>query len=549
MIFLSTLLISLFITMALIPIFRSLAVKMNAMDFPNPRKVHISPTPKIGGIAMALGILIPAVIYVNGDPLTNSILIGAWIVVIFGIVDDFKNLGYLAKFVGQVLAALVVIFYGGLKIQFLGQCLPDGVILPNLIAIPLTLLAIVGVTNAINLSDGLDGLAGGSSLLIFICIGYLAYTALFQPANHFIAIMAAAIIGAIFGFLRFNTYPATVFMGDAGSQLLGFLAITLSLCLTQGNTPLSPFIPLLLLGFPVLDTLAVMTERITQGRSPFQADRNHFHHKLMHLGLFHSEAVVSIYILTAFLVASAFVFRFYSEWFLLIFYLVFSGMIILGFIITDRFGWKLQRFDLFDKSIMGRLKFLKERYIIIKVSFYFVEFILPLMVIVACLTPAGIPGYFSMISLALAALTILIWVLFRDWLAGVLRISFYLLVPSVLWMGKTDVAGWINSNSTIIYNLAFAALAMFAVLTLKFTRRKKGFKATPMDFLILVIALVVPNLPDPTIQSFDMGFLAARIIVLLFSFEVLVGELRGQLARLGVALVAALLLVSSRGLL
>jgi UDP-GlcNAc:undecaprenyl-phosphate GlcNAc-1-phosphate transferase len=548
MIFLSTLLISLFITMALIPIFKTIAVKMNAMDFPNPRKVHLSPMPKIGGIAMALGTLVPVALYTNGDPLINSILIGASIVVIFGMVDDFINLSYIGKFVGQVLAALVVMFYGGLKIQFLGDCMPDDVILPNLIAIPLTLLAIVGVTNAINLSDGLDGLAGGSSLLIFICIGYLAYTGLYQPTNNFIVIMAAAIIGSTFGFLRFNTYPATVFMGDAGSQLLGFLAITLSLCLTQCSTPLSPFIPLILLGFPVLDTLTVMAERISHGRSPFRADQNHFHHKLMRLGLFHTEAVVTIYILTAFLVTSAFVFRFHSEWFLLIFYLIFSGIIVLGFILTDRIGWKLKRLNIFHTAIKGRLKFLKERFILIKISFYFVEFALPLMVIVSGLIPVGIPGYFCALSLALATGIFLVWVFLRDWLTAMMRIAFYLLVPSVLWLGKTHVAEWIKPQAMGIYNLSFVALALFVVMTLKFTRRQKGFKATPMDFLILVIALVVPNLPDPTIQSFDMGFLAARIIVLFFSFEVLVGELRGQLARLGLATIAALLLVAARGL-
>lgn len=548
MIFLSTLLISLFITMALIPIFKTIAVKMNAMDFPNPRKVHLAPMPKIGGIAMALGTLVPVVLYVNGDPLTNSILIGAWIIVIFGVVDDFKGLGYKAKFVGQVLAALVVIFYGGLKISLLGDYLPDGILIPDLVAIPLTLLAIVGVTNAINLSDGLDGLAGGSSLLIFICIGYLAYTGLYQPANHFIMIISAAVIGATFGFLRFNTYPATVFMGDAGSQLLGFLAITLSLGLTQCSTPLSAFIPLLLLGFPVLDTLTVMTERISNGRSPFKADQNHFHHKLMRLGLFHTEAVVTIYILTAFLVLSAFVFRFYSEWFLLGFYLVFAGIIVCGFVITDRTGWKLGRFDLIDRAIKGRLKIVKERFILIKVSFHFVEFVLPLLVIVSCLIPADIPVYFSWVSLALTAALAFTWIFFRDWLTGLLRISFYLLVPTVLWLGKTHVASWIEPGAMQVYHLAFVALAMFVVLTLKFTRRQKGFKATPMDLLILVIALVVPNLPDPAIQSFNMGFLAVRIIVLFFSFEVLVGELRGMLPRLGVATVAALLVLAVRGL-
>jgi UDP-GlcNAc:undecaprenyl-phosphate GlcNAc-1-phosphate transferase len=497
---------------------------------------------------MALGVLVPVALYVNGDRFINSILIGAWIIVIFGAVDDFKSLGYKAKFAGQVAAALVVIFYGGLKICTLGMCLPQDVLLPDFLAIPLTVLVIVGVTNAINLSDGLDGLAAGSSLLIFLCISYLAYTGLHLPANQFIAVLAAAVVGANFGFLRFNTYPANVFMGDAGSQLLGFLAITLSLGLTQTNTPLSSFLPLVLLGFPVLDTVTVMVERVTNGRSPFLADKNHFHHKLMRIGLFHTEAVVAIYFITTFLVLAAFIFRFHSEWFLLFFYLIFSGLIILGFTATDRTGWKLPRPGLFDIKIKERLVFLKEKQILIKVSFHFVQVVVPLLVIITCLQPAGMPPYYSWSAAALAGITLLTWIFKKKWLAGTLRLFYYLMVPAVIYLGQTEASSWMTARLAKLYNLSFVALALFVILTLKFTRRKKGFKTTPMDFLIIVIALIVPNLPDPRIQSYHMGFLAVNIIVLFFSFEVLVGELRGKLAQLSVATVVAMLLIAARGL-
>ena len=134
-------------------------------------------------------------------------------------------------------------------------------------------------------------------------------------------------------------------------------------------------------------------------------------------------------------------------------------------------------------------------------------------------------------------------------MTGMLQVAFYLLVSSVLWLGHSDVASWIKPDAMRIYNFSFVALAMFVVMTLKITRRQKGFKATPMDFLIIVIALVIPNLPDLLIQSFNMRFLAVKIIVLFFSFEVLIGELRGQMARMGFATVAALVLAAVRGLL
>ncbi len=548
MIFISTLLITMVITMILIPICKSAAVKYNAMDFPNPRKVHTQPMPKIGGIAMAVGALGPTALWATGCRSVSAVIIGAWIIVIFGILDDFKNLGYKGKFVGQVLAALVVIFLGGLKIKGVGNWLPDGALLPDLIAIPLTLVVIVGVTNAINLSDGLDGLAGGNSLLIFICIGYLAYTGLYRPENHFIMVLCAAIIGSIFGFLRFNTYPATVFMGDAGSQLLGFLAITLSLGLTQGNTPLSPVLPLILLGFPVLDTLTVMIERILSRRSPFKADQNHFHHKLIRLGFFHTEAVVTIYLLTVFLVFVAFIFRFYSEWFLLFFYIAFSGIIIGGFVAANRTGWKLQRYTLIDSFIKGKLRIFKEKHILIKVSFQFVEYAVPLLLIFTSILPIRIPPYLSVISLFLAVIILWTSIFMKNWLTGVLRLSFYLMVPFLLRLGQLDMVSWMNNNTILLYNLSFGVLALFVVLTLKFTRRQKGFKVTPIDFLILVIALVLPNLPDPQIQSNGMGFLATKIVVFFFSFEVLIGELRGKLTQLSMANVVALLVVSLKGL-
>jgi UDP-GlcNAc:undecaprenyl-phosphate GlcNAc-1-phosphate transferase len=436
MIYLSTLIISMFITMALIPILRGVAVRVNVMDIPNDRKIHLSPMPKIGGMAMALGTILPVALWADGDRFINSILLGAWIVVIFGAVDDFKNMDYRFKFAGQVAASLVVIFYGDLKISHLGDLLPGNVGLPNVLAVPLTVLAIVGVTNAINLSDGLDGLAGGSSLLIFLCIGYLASNGSYLPDNHIIAVFSASMIGGILGFLRFNTYPASVFMGDAGSQLLGFLAITLSLGLTQANTPLSVLLPLVLLGFPVLDTLTVMAERISKGNSPFVADKNHFHHKLIRIGLFHTEAVVTIYMLQAFLVGMAFVFRFQSEWFLLIFYLGFSAVIVSGFYAADRSGWKLRRFDVIDKVIKGKLKILKEKNLLIKVSFHFVEYAVPCLAIFCCLLPRTMPPYLTWISVCLISVICVFWLWKKTWVGGVLRLSFYLVIPMVIWFAR-----------------------------------------------------------------------------------------------------------------
>lgn len=542
MLYLSTLLLSLFITISLVPPLKSLAIRFQAVDMPNERKVHTRPIPKIGGLAMACGALIPILLWAAMNGFGHALLAGSAVIVIFGFLDDLWDLPYKAKFLAQLAAALIVIHFGRLDICCLGNLAPEGFRLPTALALPLTAFVIVGVTNAINLSDGLDGLAGGITLMTFICIGYLAY----QGEHFFTLTVSVAAIGAIFGFLRFNTFPAVIFMGDTGSQLLGFLAICLSIHITQGNQPLSPLLPLIILGFPILDTLTVMAERIMKGTSPFKPDKNHFHHKLMRLGLFHTEAVFTIYLLQSFLILSAIIFRFYSEGFLLFFYAIFSGVIIATFTILDRRHWQLPRTDFIDKLIKGRLKVLKERHIIIKVSFRFVEFGMPLLLAATCLLSRNTPGYFAVVAGGLSLLLIAIFFLRRSLSSSAIRIGLYLVIPFLVYLSEAGVADLspprlsLFSNSLFsnfgsflhrAYSLSFGVMVLFVVLTLKFTRRRKGFKTTPMDFLVLFIALVVPNITGTQIASLNMGMIAAKIIVLLFGYEVLIGELRGELKR------------------
>ena len=526
MVYLSTLLLSLFITLSLVPPLKSLATRYQAVDIPNERKVHTRPIPRIGGLAMALGALIPVLLWTSLNSFGNALLAGAAVIMVCGLVDDILDLPYQAKFMAQVVAALIVIFYGDLQLRYFGNLAPEAFICPSPLAIPLTIIAIVGVTNAINLSDGLDGLAGGITLMTFICIGYLAYLG----GHLFTLTVAVAVIGAIFGFLRFNTYPAVVFMGDTGSQLLGFLAICLSIYITQGNQPLSPLLPLIILGFPILDTLTVMTERLLKGRSPFKPDKNHFHHKLMRLGLYHSEAVFTIYVLQSLLITSAVVFRFHSELFWLVYYSLFSGLIIMAIVVLDRWQWTFPRTDLIDKIIKGRLKVLREKNIIIKISFRLIEYGLPLLLAISCLLLNDIPGYFAALAGALALILIACLFLRPSLSATALRFGLYLVVPFLIYLVESVVRD-LPLATNRLYHMAYGVMVLFVILTLKFTRRRKGFKTTPMDFLVLFIALLVPNIPDTRIQSLHMGMVAAQIIAFLFGFEVLIGELRGELKR------------------
>jgi len=543
MIFLSTLLISVFTTIALIPVCSSLAVRLHILDIPNERKVHSRPIPRSGGIAMAMGTLLPILLTLPFDSFLKSMVLGCWIVVLFGLLDDSRNLPYKYKFAAQVAAALVVILYGGVRIDHLGSFLPQGTDLPVWLSIPLTAVVIVGVTNAINLSDGLDGLAGGISILTFLCIAYLS----FLSNDTTITLLSIAVIGAIFGFLRFNTYPANLFMGDSGSQFLGFLAVSLCLKLTQTDSSLSRLLPLMLMGLPILDTLSVMIERIAEGKSPFLPDKKHLHHRFVRLGLSHAETVSVLYLLQSVLVTSAFLLRSQNEWLILFLCLAFGFTVIFGLAAAEKAGRQVRWNRFTDEFFRKKIRTLKERYVLIWTSFVVCEKGLPLLLLLTVLMPTEVPGYVSYLAMGLVILIGLTWFVKREWLGGSLRLGLYLFIPYAVYLSEKEIHEWIGERVLTTYNLLFGFMVLFIILTLKFTRRQKGFKTTPLDFLILFVALVVPNLPDAQIRSFNMSLMATKIIVFFFGYEVLMGELRGEYRCLALEFVAILLIVSIRG--
>jgi UDP-GlcNAc:undecaprenyl-phosphate GlcNAc-1-phosphate transferase len=353
-------------------------------------------------------------------------------------------------------------------------------------------------------------------------------------------------VGAIFGLLRYNTHPATVFMGDAGSQLLGFVVITLSLALTRESSQTSIVLTLFMIGIPIIDTLCVTAQRIIKGRSPFVADKNHIHHKLMRLGLYHSESVLTIYLLHAILVCLGFIFRFSSPWFLMVIYVFYAGLIIATIFIAERKGLKIKRSDFIDKVVKGYLRKLREENAIIKLSFKAVEIGFIFLLLYSCFLPRHIHIYFSLCSMAMLAVILLTWQLRKNWTASIIEISIFLMIPFLVYLSEKDVVYLMNTTLVKAYAFSFGVLIVFVLITLKFTRRK-GFTTTPMDFLILFVALVVPYLPDERIRDWQMGLVAAKIVVLFFTYEVLKGELRMEIKKLGVAGIVALMIISLRG--
>ena len=539
----STFLLALFLTVSLVPMFRRLAYILKVVDQPAERKVHQQAMPKTGGLAMALGFAVAMFVWAPKTAFFPFLLAALLVIVVAGFLDDVIEFGARAKFLAQIVAALIVV-WGGVRIRSLGFLLADGAVLSEWLAVPLTVFFLVGVTNAINLADGLDGLAGGVSVLIFVVIGCLG-SSLGDP---FSAITAAAMVGALFGFLRYNTFPATIFMGDAGSQMLGFLAGTMALVISQREAVLSPFLPLLLIGFPLIDTLTVMLERIYRGRSPFVADKNHFHHRLMSFGFYHSESVLAIYALQSLMVGAAFVLRYYSDRVLLVFYLGLAGLIPLSFYLAGRFGLRLRR----GRKAQGlelqrRLRELYHLTLLIKFLFRALQASLGLTLLVILLPVVPLPDWLALVAFVLLPLYVGALFFKPEKVASVLRGAIYLLVPTLIYLGELGLARgggaapWLNWSM----NLLFLAMVVLTLLVLRFTRRV-GYRTTPLDFLILVTAILVPAVIPADLFEVSIGLVVVKTIALFFTFEVVLEESRSPNRWLEATVALWLFLIGAR---
>nr|WP_319392946.1 MraY family glycosyltransferase [uncultured Desulfobacter sp.] len=540
----TTFILSLFLTIGLVPIFKRMAFRMNLVDEPDARKVHVLPMPRSGGISMAIGALLPVMIWVPMDDMVRAVHLGCAVIVGFGVLDDVKNLKYWQKLCAQVAGALVVMIYGGVQIRCLGGLLPGEGILPLMVSFPLTLLFIVGVTNAVNLSDGLDGLAGGVSLLSFVSIGFFAY----RCGNLQLTLMCLAVSGAILGFLRYNTHPAVVFMGDAGSQMLGFLCVVFTLILTQSHTPYSEISPLFLIGFPIIDTLTVMVERMAKGGSPFKPDKNHFHHRLMKLGLFHSESVTLIYLLQSIFLSCAFILRFYSNQINLMVFLALAGGIVFLFSLARKTGFKFRDGN---QSILGARSFLVllgGEQLSIRMFFGLLRWGFCLVFLFQCLMPYDIPGYMSAVAGGLIGVILYFRLRCPEHKKSVLRTCLYCITPLLMYKSLVYPAPWVSRQVMLADYGMLVALVLAVIGTLNLTKRQNGFKFNPQDFLIFLVIIVFPNLPSFQLNIPELKTVVAGVLILFFSGDVLLGELRKENTFLDNTLLVCLAVIMVRGL-
>jgi len=515
---------SLFICMALIPPLQANAGRWRFMDLPGERKVHANPIPRIGGIAFGSAALLSIFFWVPQDPVIAPALGSAAILLGFGIWDDRANLNYRTKLLGQLLAVLVVVVIGQIRFEQIPFFYEEEA--PLWLTVPLTVVFLVGASNAVNLSDGLDGLAGGLAFLSFAGIAYLAYLS----HDTTVLVLAAGFLGGLLGFLRYNTYPARIFMGDAGSQLLGFSMGVLVLLLSDpGRAPFPVTVGLLVLGLPFLDTLAVMGQRLAKGRSPFIGDRNHVHHKLLALGLSHYEAVIVIYGIQAVMVSLAYLLRWQSDGLICTIYGAFAAAMLALLIATER------RLAPSSVSSSGRVlsdsKLARAGLWLSEMAPRFLAVVVPVFLIANVFVPGHVP-----MDVGYAALTLFAVVLGGFWLMPQYRSHFVrggLYVGSAFLMYMGEQSGMSDIWPIYVtHNALLALIALLVLLSMRFSRENR-FQTTPLDYLMVFFALIVPLLPEMRADMPTLSILAAKLIVLYFSFELLLHTFTDRVKQLG----------------
>ncbi|MBX3349519.1 MAG: undecaprenyl/decaprenyl-phosphate alpha-N-acetylglucosaminyl 1-phosphate transferase [Nitrospira sp.] len=515
---------SLFICMALIPPLQLNASRWSFMDLPGDRKVHANPIPRIGGIAFGFAALLSIFFWVPQDPIIPPVLMSAAIILGFGIWDDRANLNYRTKLVGQLLTVFVVVVIGGVHFEQIPFFYEEEA--PFWLTLPVTVVFLVGASNAINLSDGLDGLAGGLAFLTFAGIAYLAYLS----HDLTVLVLSSGFLGGLLGFLRYNTYPARIFMGDAGSQLLGFsMGVLVILLSNPSRYPFPASIGLLVLGLPFLDTIAVMGQRLARGRSPFIGDRNHVHHKLLALGLSHHEAVIVIYAIQAVMVGLAYLLRWQSDALILTMYSAFAAAMFALFIATERGSILLSGTS--KGRVLSDSKLARAGLWLSEMAPRFLAVVVPLFLVFNLFLPGRVP-----MDVGYAALSLFAVVLIGMWFMPQHRSHFvrgglYVGSAFLLYMGEqSDMPDvW---PIYVTQNTFLALIALLVLLSMRFSRGNR-FQTTPLDYLIVFFALIVPLLPEMRADMPTLSILAGKLIVLFFSFELLLHTFVDRIKQLG----------------
>lgn len=535
----------------LVPYVSRLSVRIGGIDTPDERKVHVQATPRLGGIAIFSSLLFAVIFFCNINQQIKGFLIGAIIIFLTGLADDLANLTPRQKFVGEFLAAGMAVFLGDICVHNIGNPLGMGVIELGPMAIPFTMIGIVGLINAINLMDGLDGLAGGVCAIACISFSAISYTS----GNSVLFALSLALLGALIGFLRYNNYPAKIFMGDGGSLLLGYCMGGFSVMLASGGTVhVSPYIPLLILGVPILDTLVVMTKRKLESKRLFLPDKTHLHHKLLDLGIGHKYTVLIVIGIS---------------------YLM-SMVAILGCKLNNRAGGNLSDSMLLlllvtiSMSVYGVLHFLTKRGFggidftsnqslrltnsyrsLVRLSGYLMSGIKYLLITILLLPVFLTYNHIERLSFippVMLALWVVIFLTPRSW-GDVLQQVFlycvsFLLIFALENYGRNEFLLGVPLLS--VSNALFLLLMIFEGVKIFVRKRTSHLVVSRFEYLILLIVLSVPLLPQELTGQFYLMTVVAKSVILFIGFKLVLMRQIGRNRKVLLAIMLSILIMVGR---
>jgi UDP-GlcNAc:undecaprenyl-phosphate GlcNAc-1-phosphate transferase len=507
-------------SLILLPFLMKYASQLGLVDNPtgSSRKLHKAPMPRSGGLGIIIptGVAILVVLPWNDSIL--SFLFSSLIIVGFGLLDDVIELKPTQKLVGQALGVTLAMV-GGMTISnvpFIDNS-------PAWLSYALTFVFVMAVINGVNFSDGMDGLAAGTTLMALVLIFLLAV----EGNDIQVAIIAASICAALVGFLRFNTHPATIFMGDAGSQFLGFSVAWLAITVSQTETStLTRVMPLLILGIPIMDVLQVICVRIKKKLPLPGPDREHFHHQIGKLGLPQAGVVATIYILQLILLLGAFLMQHNSDTEALVFYICYL-VVVLGLLYAIHLqGWRIRETNGFG-GVNRRNWFFRRASFLHPYSGKFYGSSLAGLLVVFAVMSTEMPKGFIYIALIIATSVLCVRLVARGrWALLIGRVSTYSATTFCVY-GMT-----LSSHpqaSFGVFDLMLALLTVALVVSIR-TTRKQYFWLTPQDLLVLFFVILLgPSLSLDLGSGVNSGALMFHTILLLYIGEYVLA--RGPVAQ------------------
>lgn len=541
------LLAALFVSLILIPPITRLAVNFGKLDLPDDRKIHTGKIPRLAGVAIFLAVLFPIILFCNMDRTVRGFLAGGFIIFATGLYDDLSGLRPRWKLAGEIVAALMAVLVGNIAINDLGNLFGSGDIQLGMLAVPFTIIGIVGVTNAVNLMDGLDGLAGGISAIAAVAFGLLAYSV----GNQQLLCLTVALFGAILGFLKFNTYPARIFMGDSGSLFLGYsLAVFAVILCSQSSMQISEMVPLIILVVPIVDTLIVMVNRLRSGHSLFAPDNGHIHHRLLGVGFGHKATVIILYVLS-YLMAIVGVgtarLAGYEQLLILVPVVLFLMLLhrCIGPELFVRLPMLLSNESIRQSPGFRHLLRLSGKVISL------VKYLAVLVLMLSVFLPNAIMDSVGIVSALLLVLSVTLMLMTRDLGNRFLHVVIYADGAFIVFLVENFGRGTLLAGQTLnmISNGLFLLLFICCGVKLYIDRRSRDLMQSPLEYLLFFMVISVPFFPLEFTSHYHLLTVMAKLVILFASYRMLLVQKIVRNRRIIAATLLALLVVAVKGLL